>query len=90
MEPRDMMVDDSEEARYLSETPLHYGIRAKVYEATLWLLHHGAVKSIQDAQNKSPADYAAEDDDTRIVEIFQPSIEEFRGGSRSCLVGQDS
>jgi ankyrin repeat protein len=67
----DMMIDADEEVQHLSETPLHYGVRAKAYEATAWLLQHGADKSIHDARNKSPADYAAESDDARMVEIFR-------------------
>jgi ankyrin repeat protein len=71
VEPRDMMIDEEEEVQHLSETPLHYGVRAKAFETTAWLLQHGADKSIQDAQNKSPADYVAEGDDTRMAEIFR-------------------
>jgi ankyrin repeat protein len=67
----DMMIDADEEAQHLSETPLHYGVRARAYEATVWLLQHGADKRIQDARNKSPADYVAEGDDARMVEIFR-------------------
>jgi ankyrin repeat protein len=71
VEINDMMIDADEEVQYLSETPLHHGVRAKAYKATAWLLKHGADKSIQDAQNKSPADYVAEGDDARMAEIFR-------------------
>jgi hypothetical protein len=66
-----MMIDADEEAQHSSETPLHHGVRAKAYKATAWLLQYGADKSIQDAQNKSPADYVAEGDDARMIEIFR-------------------
>jgi hypothetical protein len=71
VEIHDMEIDADEEEQYLSETPLHHGVRAKAYEATAWLLQHGADKSIRDARNKSPADYVAEGDDVRMVEIFR-------------------
>jgi hypothetical protein len=67
---QDLDGDDNEKKQQLSMVPLHYGVQANAHEATAWLLQHGADKNIQDARNKSPADYVREKGDKRMREIF--------------------